>query len=187
MSHDTDLLFAVGTMRFIPRMWRQFYMKDTANIAEHTNRVIWIAMMLAARTSEKVDIGRLVQLALIHDADEICTGDVTPLSRHYTTRKSDEAVRDLVAETSLSALVTSLHEELSRMDTIEAKLVKDADMLDVDLEMMELAFMGHNFGTNFKDARNKIRKLKTAAGKILLEEIESADVSTWFRRGFKID
>lgn len=188
MSRDTDLLFAIGTMRFIPRMWRQFYLKDTANLAEHNNRVVWIALVLATRTAKTrpVDIGRVLQLALMHDMDEIRTGDVQPLTRRYTIRKSDEAVADTIAGTSVEELMASLHQEMKEKMTIEAQLAKDADILDVDLEMLELAFMGHKFGSDFTDIRDKIRKLTTDAARDLLDEILQAKAEDWFRPAYNL-
>jgi putative hydrolases of HD superfamily len=78
-DRDIDLLFEVGTMRHLARAWRQFGGAPFANVAEHSYRVLWIALLLAR--AEGADVGRVLKMALIHDLPETRTGDFNYVQR----------------------------------------------------------------------------------------------------------
>ena len=52
---DADFLFEIGTLRFIQRTWKQFINPDFANLAEHTLRMTWIAIVIA-KNEKNADI-----------------------------------------------------------------------------------------------------------------------------------
>src|SRR2546422_11260389 len=98
-NRNVAFLFEMGTLRHVARTWRQFGGLDFANVAEHSFRVAWIAMALAAE--ENADIGRVAQLALLHDLPESRTGDVNYVQRMHTVRNEDSALADTLEETSI--------------------------------------------------------------------------------------
>ncbi|MBI4993070.1 MAG: hypothetical protein HZC26_02960 [Candidatus Magasanikbacteria bacterium] len=64
---------------------------------------------------------------------------------------------------------------------MEAKIVKDADNLDVDVELREMAERGSKLPEKWQKFRRFVRdeKLYTASAKKLLDEIQDSDPADW--------
>ena len=181
LPRDVELLFEVGCMRHIPRTWREFGGIPFANLAEHTMRIAWIAMLIAQ--SEGGDVGKIVRMALVHDLGETRTGDVNYVTRLYVKRDEALAVSDTLASTSLEKDMKALWEEVEAKETLEAKIVKDADNLDCDLEFKEQASNGMTWNEDIREIRLKVReRLFTETAKQLFDLIHSANPHDWHRK-----
>lgn len=173
---DVELLHEVGSLRRVARTWVQFTGAPMANVAEHTLRVAWVAMVLARR--EGADPGRCVQLALVHDLAETRTGDVHYLSRMYVERREDEALRDALAGTSLEDEATALWDEYHAQESLEARVVKDADNLDCDLELTETPDAA--LVASLAPTRRQVReRLHTDTARALFDAIYATDPHAW--------
>ncbi len=185
MNRDTQLLFEMGALRRMPRQWFRFFgAADLQNITEHTFRVAWIALVLATR--EKAgDTGKVVKLALVHDAVESRSTDVDYLSRQYVDRNEGKAAKDIFQDTTLADEFTKLWKEYEVRETIEAKIVKDADLLDQDMEMREQTALGVPMERLWKEDRRKVvrEKLHTKAATDLWDEIYASDPYDWHAKG----
>lgn len=182
MQNDIDLLFEIGTMRYVERTWKQFLSADFANNAEHSFRVAWIALMLAKMESkdQPIDTGKLLKIALLHDLAETRTGDVNYLSRQYTQRNDDLAVNDIFTETCLDEM-KELWAEYVERKTIEAKIVKDADNLDVDMELAEQASKGNTVKDEWQYMREGavVKNFYTESAKHIWNEIQVTSPHRW--------
>lgn len=178
-SRDLDFLFELGSLRNMPRGWRQHLGVDCASDLEHTVRVVYLALIIA-RNEGGVDEGKLMQMALVHDIPETRVSDLSYVQKVYVQADEQRAARDLFTGTSLADL-TELFEMFERRDTIEAKIVKDADNLDIDLELKELENLGHTLPAKWRTVRRKVRdeKLYTQTAKQLWDEIQTADPDHW--------
>lgn len=154
LKRDTELLFEIGTLRYLDRVWRQFLSPNVANCAEHIFRVTWIALTLA-KLEKKGNHEKIMKMALAHDLPETRTGDVHYISRQYTKRHEDMAIADLFADTIHQAEMVELLAEYEERKTIEAQIVKDADYLDAELEMAELRSQGQALGSVWTESRLK--------------------------------
>lgn len=182
LSKDVEMLFEIGSLRHVARTWCQFGGVRFANVTEHSYRVAWIAIILATR--EKADIARVMQLALLHDLPEVRTGDVNYLSRMYTTRAESDALRHATTGTSLQDTVQGLWEELEARQTLEAKIVKDADNLDCDLELCEQLAVGVDLKAVFEPTRQAAYdRLSTESAKQLFHEIRRSNPHAWHLEG----
>ena len=171
-KRDIELLYEVGCLRFLQRNWRQFLNADFSNETEHSYRVSWIAMVLAAQEGVK-DLGKVVRMAMVHDVGESRSGDVHYISRMYTKRDEHLAIEDVFAETSLEKEMTALWKEYEERKSIEAKIVKDSDNLDVEFELKEQEAKGEKIGIYWKDAREIVYKsLFTKSAKKMWKEIQ---------------
>lgn len=179
MQRDTELLYEIGTLRFLNRTWTQFLNPNFANITEHSYRVLWIALILAKHEGE-VDHAKLLKMALVHDLPEARTGDVHYISRMYTERHEDVAMKEAVKGTVLEDMYP-LWEEYELRECLEAKLVKDADTLDVELEIEEQASVGIEWMQVLKEKRQKavFPKLHTQSGRELWEKINTVKPHEW--------
>lgn len=180
---DIDLLYEIGTARNIDRVWKQFHLNGVANLAEHTFRVQWLALVIAKMEgiTDSVQLGKIALMALQHDVSEIRTGDVAFISREYTDRKEDLAIEDIFTGTVLENDVLPLWKDSSAKMSIEAKIVKDADNLDCDLELRELEARGNQFLKKFEETRLFVRnkKLYTESAKKLWDGIYKTEPFDW--------
>lgn len=178
-ERDVELLYEVGCLRHVPRVWRQFGGPNVANVAEHTLRVAWITQVLA--TQEGADVARAVQLALVHDLGKSRAGDAHWLNRAFTQRNQAGAVAATVAGTSVEASNTALFQEFVDGQTAEANIVKDADNLDADLEFAE-----QRANWSFAEAERSVResvfasKLHTESARRLWRQILKSRPDSWY-------
>ena len=177
LLRDVDFLYEIGSMRFIQRTWRQFYRDEVANNSEHTFRVIWIALIIARR--EKVtNEEKIIKLALVHDISESRCPDTNYVSKIYSSRDEEKAIKDMLTDTSLAEEFIDLFNECKEKKTIEAKIVKDADNLDVDFEIQEMMSKGHTMKKVW--SRKNIRTLLyTKTAKKMWDELYATDPHRW--------
>lgn len=181
-KRNVDFLYEMGTLRYIPRIWRQFLNKDFANLSEHMFRVAWIAMIIAKE--EKADINKVIKIALMHDITESRNSDVHYLSRMYTQRDEHSAIKDLLKGTSLEEEFMALFHEYEERQSLEAKIVKDADNLDVDMELQEQYVNGIKLKENFQEMRNNVYELLfTETAKKLWKELQASNPHDWHVKG----
>lgn len=183
MDRDLQLLFELGTLRFVPRTWNQLHNPGFANVAEHMFRMMWIALILAKK--EGADVSKVLKIALVHDVTESRTGDVHTLTRHYVQRDEANALADMTASTSYEAEAKELMEEYHKRETLEAKVVKDADILDVDMELRELWAKGGKYPKTWDEKRRQIveNDLHTESARTMWHEINAADPYDWYADG----
>jgi len=184
-DRDLQLLFELGTLRFVPRTWNQLHDPKFANVAEHMFRMLWIALILAKK--EGADVDTVLRIALVHDITESRTGDVHTLTRHYVQRDEANALADMTADTSFEAEAKELMDEYHRRETLEAKVVKDADILDVDMELRELAAKGGKYPKTWDEKRRQIveNDFHTESARKMWHEINAADPYEWYADGIK--
>lgn len=171
----------MGTIRFNTRMWRRFLSPNFANLAEHHFRVFWVAMIIAVQEKD-VDTGKIAKMVLVHDISESRTGDVDYLSRQYVERNEKLGIQDILGGVSIEKEFYDLWQEYETRESLEAKIVKDADTLDIDLELVEQATMGNkSMGESLGKMRvEKVRpRLYTETAKKLFDEIVQANPHEW--------
>ncbi len=180
MSRNLEFLFEVGCLRHIQRTWRQFLGINFENLSDHILRVIWISLVIAQEEGVK-DTGKLVKMALVHDLAESRSVDVHYVSRQFADRHEHEAIQETLAETNIGAEFLALWEETEQKKTLEAQIVKDADNLDVDLELAEQKALGVQLSTDFAPMRSHVGKTKlyTETAKKMWQEIQSANPNDW--------
>lgn len=187
LERDIEFLFEMGTLRYIPRTWQRFLNVDGDNLAEHHLRVIWIALMIAQHEKHPTDTEKILKMALLHDIAESRTGDVDYLSRQYVIRNEDLGFDDMTAQTAFMAELRGLHEEYEQRESLESKIVKDADNLAVDFEMCEQAARGSAIMTqpDWVRQRENLREnhLFTKTAKKLSAAIPKSNPHAWHLNG----
>lgn len=141
-KRDIELLYELGALRLIDRQWRRFHNTETQNLTEHHFRVTWIALLIAKH--EKVtNTDKIMKMAMVHDISESRTGDVDYLARQYVIRDESKGIKDVFKNTALEKEFVDLWHEYEDRECIESKIVKDADNLDIDLELQEQSARGN--------------------------------------------
>jgi putative hydrolase of HD superfamily len=177
-ERDIEFLFEIGHLRLMRRMWRRFFNSEVANVAEHSFRVIWIALLLAKKEKVKNE-EKILKMAMVHDIAESRTGDVDYLSRMYADLKEELAIGDIIDQTAFEKEFLGLWKEAEERKTLESKIIKDADTLDVNLELREQQIQ--SVAGKFNKFREKLvkPKLYTQAAKEYWLIIREADVHDW--------
>ncbi len=111
------------------------------SVAAHSYGVALAAMLLAdevAARGVEVDVGRVLRLALLHDLAETRTGDMPRTVADYygaeARRRAERAAFDDVmrgAGEARAEIYGELHEDYERRASLEARLVKAADVIDL--------------------------------------------------------
>jgi len=182
MKRDLEFVYEIGTLRFLTRAWTTLLRnKDVANLAEHSFRVAWTAMIIAEQ--EGADVGKVAKMALVQDISESRTGDAHYVNKLYTERNEEGAVEDMLSETSLGSGFVDLWKEHEARESLEAMCVKDADWLDVDFELQEMYAKGEKIGEEqfWHDSREKgiYPRLKTETGRKMWKAIYESNPHDW--------
>lgn len=187
LTRDTELLYEIGCFRHVQRTWKRFHNPDVANASEHTFRVMWTALLLAKHewemggATKKLDEEKILKIAMAHDLAESRTGDVDYISRQYTTRDEEKGAHDMFSGTVFAAEVLPLLAEYEKRESLEAKIVKDADTLDVELEIMEEKSRGNELAKRFMGPRKVAvyEKLFTESARRFWNKIHQTDPHDW--------
>jgi putative hydrolase of HD superfamily len=109
------------------------------SVAEHTWRLCLMAMVLYGRT-ERIDLGKLLRMCLIHDLGEAIGGDIPAPQQQQGGRGKAEGERadlqQLIAPLSeaVRTEITDLWEEYEAAETAEARVAKGLDKLETILQ-----------------------------------------------------
>ncbi len=178
-KRDIEFLFEMGSLRNMQRGWIQHLATDCANDLEHTMRVMWLALILA-RKHGGCNEEKILKMAMIHDLAETRTSDLSYIQKVYVKADEEKAAHDLLERTQINDF-EQIWQEYERRDSIEAKIVKDADNLDVDLEIKELEERGHTLPKKWQAFRRLIRdeKLHTQEACEFWDELQNSELSDW--------
>jgi putative hydrolase of HD superfamily len=119
--------------------WVQRGIADAENVAAHSYGVAYAVLVLAAEVQEPIDLGKALTLALLHDLPESLTSDIpTPAARFLPDGAKNElergAMAELASDTPIAGDWIALWQELQDEESAEARLVHDADKLDLYLQ-----------------------------------------------------
>jgi putative hydrolases of HD superfamily len=114
------------------------------SVAEHSWRLCLMALVLAGDLPD-VDFARLVKICIIHDLGEAIGGDIPAPRQDASAGKAEQERRDLLEllqplPAALQAEITELWDEYEAASTLEARLAKGLDKLEIILQ--------HNQGRN---------------------------------------
>lgn len=119
--------------------WAQRGIVQPEDVAAHSYGVAYTALVLAELVDEPVDLGDVLAMALLHDLPESLTGDMpTPLWQFYprSQKKPAEALAlaAIVGETPVQERFMAWWDALEQDTTPAARIVHDADRLDLYLQ-----------------------------------------------------
>lgn len=141
MRRNDTLLDLFLELQILDRVPRSGYVlrgvHDPESVTEHSWHVLFLVWSLGARI-EGIDLGRAVEIALVHDLAELRVGDLPRTASQYFpegAKKSAEmaAMEDVLAPLPERAL--DLYREYQEGTTAEARLVKACDKLQLMLKV----------------------------------------------------
>ncbi len=133
-------LLALVPLDHLPRTgWAQRGIDPPESIAGHILGVAYVALSLAPRVAPGLDLGRVLSMAVVHDAAEAVTGDLPlPAARHLPAG-AKHAMEQSVAQTllgPLSGTALAAFEDYIRQDTREARFVKQCDRVQLGVRLL---------------------------------------------------
>ena len=155
----------------------------TESVASHSFGVSVTAMLLADKFKAhgvSVDVEKVLRIALLHDWAEARVGDMPRTATLYfgpDARKQAEmaAFSDLVSEVDgANGSYANLYEDYEHRSSLEARLVKAADVLDLLVQVLALERAGARGLDEFWEVAEKPEfNLGGAAEQIVQELLDS--------------
>lgn len=179
-NENINFLYEIGSLKNVERGWRQHLAMEVATVPEHIYRVVWLALIIARGEKRQIDENALIKMALVHDLPETRVSDLSYIQKVYVKADENKAANDLFAGTILNDY-ESILKEYEKRESFEAKIVKDADNIEVDLELKELEERGSKLPAKWAKFRRLIReqKLYTETAKKIWDEIQNSNPSEW--------
>ncbi|MEV4282912.1 HD domain-containing protein [Actinoplanes xinjiangensis] len=181
--NTADFLYEVGVLKRTARTgWALARIANRESVADHVFRTAVIAMTLAATAGADPD--RTAALALLHDLPETRLGDMHHLTRRYLDepkpfrRVIDDQTAGLPAP--VRDLIRARAAQWLDQDTEEARLARDADVLDSLLHVRESLADRPELCRRWEDYL--AASVATDAGRSLLAEIRATGPDDWWPR-----
>jgi len=178
MREIAHFLFEAGMLKRTPRTGFQFLGVGAESVAEHIFRTAYIGFVLGNISTEAVDTDKLLKLCLFHDLPEARTGDLNYVNKKYVTVDEDRAVRDMAEGMPFGPELRALIEEFNSGDSVEARLARDADQLEMILALKEYKDLGSTYADEWLEFA--VRRLKTEPARTLARTILETDSSLWW-------
>lgn len=146
------------------------------SIAEHSFGVALLSLFIAeTHFAGRADANRVLRIAILHDVGEARVGDLTP---HDPTTPDDKherernAVREILGKLPHGGDYLSCWEEYEHGESLEAKIVKQADRLEMALQA---TVYEHGLGLNLDEFYASAWKaMESPEFRALLDGIEEA-------------
>ena len=162
-----------------PRTGWQFLGSGSESVAEHIFRSTLIAYTLARSLPEgEVDTDKVVRMALFHDLPEAHTGDLNYMNQKYVQMDEERAAADMTEGLAFGGEVNELLAEFKAQQTAEARLVRDADNLEMLLQLKEHHDVGNRNAQEWIPFT--VKRLQHPAAHELAQAILDGDSSAWW-------
>ena len=144
MKNIANFLFEVGMLKKTPRTGYQFLGSGSESVADHSFRMAIIGYVLACEIPE-ADKNKTVLICLFHDLHEARTGDQNYVNKRYNTIDEEKAVSHMTSGLTFGHEIKRLTNEFNSGKSIEASIAKDADQIDLILELKQQKDLGNKY------------------------------------------
>ena len=155
-----ELLKEIGGLKNIFRSgWVQAGISpsDVESVADHSFRVTFISMIISdyiiKEKRQKINIEKVVRMALLHDLAETRIGDLHLTATIYIGKKNKDiaetkAFEDLInaIDSEIGSRYMEIFKEYIKEETLEAKIVRCADIIDMLLQAIHYNKIGYPKG-----------------------------------------
>ncbi len=177
MKNIINFLFEAGMLKKTPRTGYQFLGTGEESVADHSFRMTIIGYILAGEIPG-ADRNKTVLMCLFHDLHEARTGDQNYVNKRYNTVNEKKAVSHMTAGLSFGKEIAGLTDEFNLGESLEATIAKDADQLDLILELKEQKDLGNKYADEWLFYAKK--RLINDKARELAEEILKTDHTEWW-------
>ena len=177
MKGLVNFLFEVGMLKRTPRTGYQFLGSGRESVAEHSFRTAVIGYLLSLQEPD-ADVRKTTLMCLFHDIHEARTGDRNYVNKQYVHVDEDHALMDSTRELPSCDEIVSLIREFNEPESVEARLSRDADQLDLILTLKEQEDLGNKYARKWLSYA--VERLVTNSAKMLAMEILETDSTEWW-------
>jgi putative hydrolases of HD superfamily len=182
---DTEIakfFYELGQLKRVKRSgWWIAGVKDPESVAEHSFRTASIAYILAR--IEGVNPERTALIALFHDVPEARTNDIHRITRRYADWKGvDQKAIEEQAQRLPEAIgrrIGSFVEELEEENSPEARVARDADLLECLIQAREYQAIGYRDVADW--IVNAGAALKTASARKIARACVKTEPREWWQ------
>lgn len=186
----TAFFYEIGNLRRVLRAHQQMLLAfdPTDNIASHSLRTGFIGYFLAKEL--KADADKVLKMCLLHDIEEVRSSDQNWVHRRYLKVYTEEIREAQLKELPHSEEFLGLSREYQERKTLEAKIAKDADLLDETLLLREYVQQGNKEAENWlngswqegvlKESEHE-KQMFTDLAKEIAQEVKKHKPSFWWR------
>ncbi len=176
LNNLTDFLFEIA---YLSKVKRSQVKNNNLTISDHSYRVTMISLILAER-ERKIDLSKLLIMALIHDLPETRIGDLDLINKCYVDYQETKALNDQLSNFSFKNKWLAIFNELLEGKTKEAIIVHEADILDEMLTDKNLLENGTKAASGWLDYFQN--SLKTTYGKKIGKTIVNRNMNDWWQQ-----
>ena len=173
----TKFIYEVGILNKTPRSGLWFLGSGEQSVAEHLLRTAYISYVLCHLTP-KADKARVIFMSLVHDLGEGRTSDLNYVHQRYGRLAERNAIADLTKELPFGEEIKCAYQEEQARETLEGKLVKDADVLEWIATLREEEVKGNDKAHDWVNIAFK--RLKTMAGKNIGRALIRVHPDAWW-------
>jgi putative hydrolase of HD superfamily len=182
-----DFVSSLGKVKMIPRSgWisHGISLQEVESVADHSFSTTVLAMLLAdleVANGRRINIERVLRLALLHDLPEALTFDISKSYLEYLGMRGEAIKRELeqaawkhliegIEKGAIRKRYAQLQSEFNAEQTIESMIVHAADRLDLLLQIVEYRRRGYPkaiLADLWKSTSQKLRGSKLSSVKTL--------------------
>jgi len=175
-------LYELGQLKRVKRSgWWIAGVENPESVAEHSFRTATIAYLLAKL--EGVEVGKVILMALFHDMGEARTNDLHRIVRRYVNWENvdQRVIRDQSKRLprNVSEEMTSLLSEFEEALSLEARIARDADLLECLVQAREYQALGYKEAADW--ILNAKAALVTDSAKKIAEECLDTEPREWWQ------
>lgn len=173
-----NFFFEAGILGKTLRSWTFFSGSQHRNVAEHTNRVIYIGLTLA-KLHGHADPYKVMLMCAFHDFAEARTSDLNYVHQKYVERNDKSAIIDFTSSLPFGEEIKKALDEYEERKTIESQLTKDADALEWLLTVKEENDLGNKIVDNLW-LSSAYKRIKSDIAKEIADEILVTRSDDWW-------
>ena len=185
-SQIVSFIFEAGLLNRFKRSGFDFLGTGNQNISSHSFRTALISYILAERLN--ADSGKAVLLSLFHDIPETRTGDINYFQKKYVEKnemKEMKAVENIAGNIKELSSLPAFISEFNNGSSIEAKIARDADVLELIFTLKEELDKGNKQAEIWvKDA---LKRLKLSDSIKIAETALSVKSYDWWMDILKVN
>jgi putative hydrolase of HD superfamily len=160
-----------------PRTGYQFLGSGRESVADHSFRTAIIGYVLSLRESGS-DPYKTILMCLVHDLHEARTGDHNYVNKRYVNIDEDKAVDDLAENIPFGEEIKCITREFNKGESLEAIISRDADQLDLILELKGQKDLGNKYAEDW--LYYAVQRLVTKSAREMAQEILKTDSTDWW-------
>lgn len=178
MKNQANFLFEASTLKRLQRTGWQILGENRESIAEHSYMVSIISYVIGRENNANIE--KVLLMALFHDFTETRIGDIYKLADFYVKGDVLKAAKHAYEGLPYGQELVKITGEYEDKNSLEAKIVHDADTLALCVELKQLMEKGNTNAKEWFDAN--LDALVLEKSKSLGRELAKTNSQTWWKK-----